>query len=293
MTATVRLLAATDRPALDAFLRTHAAQAMFLRANLAHSGLTDGVRPYQGRYAAAFAGDAAPGAAITGVAAHYWNGLVILLGGDHAAALAVAASAGRHVAGLIGLPDEVAAARTALGLGSRPVKVDSREGLYRLRITDMQVPAALRDGRQHCRPAVVPDLPLLAGWRFDFDVAMNGAADSAAARADAQEMVERWVAEGSQFVLCDGNRPVAGCCFNAQLPDMVQLGNVWTPPALRGRGHARAVVAGALLHAQRCGVSDAVLFTGDDNRAAQRAYVALGFQRIGDYAILLFADQGG
>jgi ribosomal protein S18 acetylase RimI-like enzyme len=284
--ATVRLLAAADRPALDAFLRAHAPQAMFLRSNLAQSGLVDGVQPYQGRYAAAFADGV-----ITGVAAHYWNGFVILLGG-HTAALALAVAAGRHVAGLIGLPDAVAAARGALGLGARPVKVDSREGLFRLRLADMAVPPALLDGRLQCRPAVVPDLPLLAGWRFDFDVAMNGATESAAARADAQEMVERWVAEGSQFLLCNDSRPVAGCCFNARLPDMVQLGNVWTPPELRGRGFARAVVAGALLQARRRDVAEAILFTGDDNAAAQRAYVALGFRRIGDYAILLFADQG-
>ncbi|MFC3676710.1 GNAT family N-acetyltransferase [Ferrovibrio xuzhouensis] len=288
MTAAVRLLAAEDRPALDAFLQAHAPRAMFLRANLAHSGLVDGVHPYQGRYAAAFAGDA-----ITGVAAHYWNGFVILLAGDHAAVLAATAAAGRHVAGLIGLPAEVAAARAALAARDRPVSVDSREGLYRLPLAGLQVPPALLDGRVHCRPAAVPDLPLLAGWRFDFDVAMNGATESAAARAHAQEMVERWVAEGSQFVLCDGNRPVAGCCFNATLPDMVQIGNVWTPPELRGRGHARAVVAGALQYARHRGVTDAILFTGDDNHAAQQAYVALGFTRIGDYAILLFADQGG
>src|SRR3546814_5637873 len=72
---------------------------------------------------------------------------------------------------------------------------------------------------------------------------------------------------------------------------MVQIGNVWTPPELRGRGYARAVVAGALQYARRRGVADAILFTGDDNHAAQQAYVALGFTRIGDYAILLFADR--
>ncbi|WP_370152987.1 GNAT family N-acetyltransferase [Ferrovibrio sp.] len=285
MTAAVRLLGDGDHPALDAFLRRHAPRAMFLRSNLAQSGLVDGVHPYQGRYAALFRDGA-----IDGVAAHYWNGLVILLAGGHAGALAPVAAAGRHVAGLIGLPEEVAAARTALQAQARPVRVDSREGLFRLDLARLRLPAPLQDGRLHCRPAAVPDLTLLAGWRFDFDVAMNGAAETAAARADAQEAVERWVAEGSQFVLCDGNRPVAGCCFNARLPDMVQIGNVWTPPELRGRGHARAVVAGALQHAQRLGATEAILFTGDDNLAAQRAYVALGFQRIGDYAILLFAD---
>jgi len=35
------------------------------------------------------------------------------------------------------------------------------------------------------------------------------------------------------------------------------------------------------------GVKKGILFTGEDNIAAQRAYEALGFRRIGDYSIVL------
>jgi predicted GNAT family acetyltransferase len=64
---------------------------------------------------------------------------------------------------------------------------------------------------------------------------------------------------------------------------------VWTPPELRGRGYARAVVAGSLLAVRVEGIRRAVLFTDDDNVQAQRAYVALGFARVGDYGIVLLA----
>ena len=69
---------------------------------------------------------------------------------------------------------------------------------------------------------------------------------------------------------------------------MVQIGGVWTAPALRGRGYARCAVAGSLQTARERGVLHAVLFTGETNPAAQAAYVAIGFRPVGDYAILLF-----
>ena len=78
--------------------------------------------------------------------------------------------------------------------------------------------------------------------------------------------------------------------FNARLADTVQIGGVWTPRALRGRGHARAVAGGSLLAARAAGVSRAVLFTPERNHAAQRAYESLGFRPIGDYSVIIFAD---
>jgi len=41
-----------------------------------------------------------------------------------------------------------------------------------------------------------------------------------------------------------------------------------------------------LLEARERGVLSSLLFTGDDNPAAQRAYQALGYERIGDYRIV-------
>lgn len=76
--------------------------------------------------------------------------------------------------------------------------------------------------------------------------------------------------------------PVSLSAINASLPDVVQLGGIYTPPALRGRGHARAAVAASLLAARERGASRAVLFT--KNPSAVRTYEALGFRRIGDYA---------
>ena len=79
---------------------------------------------------------------------------------------------------------------------------------------------------------------------------------------------------------------VSYCCYNARTAEAVQIGGVWTPVALRGRGYARAVVAGALQAAASEGVSRGVLFTPETNLPARRAYESLGFSVVGDYGLI-------
>jgi len=70
----------------------------------------------------------------------------------------------------------------------------------------------------------------------------------------------------------------------------VQIGGVYTPPAERSRGYAHCVIAQSLLDARDAGVSQAILFTGEENYAAQKAYIALGFQHVGDYRLLILRE---
>jgi predicted GNAT family acetyltransferase len=64
---------------------------------------------------------------------------------------------------------------------------------------------------------------------------------------------------------------------------------VFTPQALRGRGYARAVVAGSLAQARSAGVARAVLFTPRPDAVA--GYRAVGFEQIGRYGVVLFAAR--
>jgi predicted GNAT family acetyltransferase len=113
----------------------------------------------------------------------------------------------------------------------------------------------------------------------------NGPDLAASSRAE----IDRLQREGSHWIVLDGGQPVSYSAFNARLPDIVQVGGVWTPPELRGGGYGRAVVAGSLLDARAAGVDRAVLFTGEENRSARAAYEALGFRVVGDYALVIFA----
>ena len=95
---------------------------------------------------------------------------------------------------------------------------------------------------------------------------------------------------GGLFVAESGGALVAMTSFNARLPEMVQVAGVYTPPALRSRGYAQCVVAGHLIAARTAGVKRATLFTRAANLAAQAAYRGIGFNSIGDYALIVFAE---
>jgi len=95
-----------------------------------------------------------------------------------------------------------------------------------------------------------------------------------------------WQAQSAQWVLEVEGALVAYTGFNARLPDMVQVGGVYTPPELRGRGYARCVVAGALQSALSTGASRAVLFTPESNLPARCAYESVGFEVVGDYGLI-------
>ena len=93
---------------------------------------------------------------------------------------------------------------------------------------------------------------------------------------------------GHLFVAEAGGVPVAMSALNAVLPDTVQIGGVYTPPAFRSRGYGRAVVAGSLVTARDRGVVRSILFTDAENVGAQRAYRAIGFRIVGTYGVVFF-----
>ncbi|TMB36861.1 MAG: GNAT family N-acetyltransferase [Deltaproteobacteria bacterium] len=99
----------------------------------------------------------------------------------------------------------------------------------------------------------------------------------------AQELL---FADGALFVLEREGTVVSMAGFNARTAETAQVGGVYTPPELRGRGHARCAVAGALLAARASGASRGILFTAESNGPAQRSYQAIGFRPIGDYGLL-------
>jgi len=284
----VRTLSAGDGAALEEFLTPLAASSMFLRANSRAAGLVDRGEPLQGTYVAAI--DAGR---IAAVAAHFWNGMLVLQAPEPASLESLARAAirrsGRELRGLVGPWRQVQAARRALGLGDRSTALDSREELYELELSRLEVPPDLASGRLECRPPLAEDLDLVAAWRAAYAVEALGLSIGPELSAISRAEVERLAEEGSQWILLDRGVPVSYSAFNARLPDVVQVGGVWTPPELRGRGYARAVVAGSLLSARSETVRLAVLFTGEENRPARRAYQALGFRVIGDYGLVIFS----
>ena len=105
-----------------------------------------------------------------------------------------------------------------------------------------------------------------------------------------RQAIKGQIAEGRTWVIERKDEPMATSSFNASVQNatgvgIVQVGGVWTPPALRSQGYGRAAVATSLVDARASGIQKAVLFTGEGNIAAQKAYSALGFKHIGAYRL--------
>ena len=293
----IRLLQPGDEARADAFLATRPDTTMILRSNLARAGLVNEGRTYQGVYAAAFVNGK-----IEGLAATYSNDALVLAGGDHVVALteALAAARTRGFAATLGPAREVVLARrVASERFDAVLRRQSEEILYALTLDDLVVPPTA--ARLVARAPHADEMALVHAWRMRYAAETSNVVDTPETRLREHAFVDGIHEAGHDMLLFEGAIPVAYAAFNAALPEMVQVGGVFTPDELRGRGYARGVVAALLANARTRGVRRAILFTGEDNVAAQKAYAALGFQPIGDYAIASFGppsehasvDRGG
>jgi predicted GNAT family acetyltransferase len=194
---------------------------------------------------------------------------------------------GRKVKGLLGPWVEAEAALDALDLRTQLRAPLSPEDLFSLSLGELKVPHELARGRLTTRRAALDDFDTLAAWRVTYENEILSAAPGAETEARARADIQSWIAEGRVWLALENGAPVSMSGFNARLPDTVQVGGVFTPREFRGRGFARAAVAGSLLDARMEGARDAVLFTEVVNHRAKRVYAALGFQRVGDYGMIL------
>ncbi|MFN4098906.1 MAG: GNAT family N-acetyltransferase [Pararhodobacter sp.] len=277
------LIPATDAdlPAVEAFLAGHAETSMFLRANLQNPGLGN-----HAPHAMALALTRQAGA-ITGVFGITQAGYVLCQAPD-ATAEDWAAFArwlqGRPLAGATGEAAQIAQLTTALGLTSGDLALEDVQPLYRLALEDLRMDGLAPGSLRLAEP---DDHALLTRWFRTYE------AEALATRPDLAEKraVERADAaiSGDRLrVLIQDGEPVAMTAFNARLADMVQVGGVYTPPDGRGKHRARTAVALHLAEAREEGVSTAILFASGP--AACRAYEALGFQRIGAYALAILKE---
>lgn len=286
----IQILDESDQEALETFLRPRLASSLFLLSNSRMAGLVNQGLRHQGTYAAAVEKNGE----VTGVAAHYWNGNIVLQAPPASvpALLRAALIASPHkLKGLIGSVEQVEAGRRALAPGESQIQLDSAEKLYRLPLDELKVPPALQGGEVRGRRMETRDVELVTKWRAAFSVETLDEEDNASLQRRSRATALNSLEEGRTWLLEDeSGQPVAMTGFNAITDEAVQVGGVWTPPALRSRGYGRSVVAASLLDARREGVDEAILFTDEGNVPAQRAYEALGFEGVGDYRLLFFKE---
>ena len=269
-----------DRALLEALLLRRIDGAMFPLSNLRTQGVGRGDFPAADFRASRFW--LVGGQGVVGVNR---RGMVmpLLEGGADLSGLR-AAMAGCLVSGAVGPVACVRQVLAALGLDGLPARLDRDEPGFALDLAALRVPDA---AGAVLVPASDAWRDVLVAWRAAYHGDVLGTVGRQAQDRAAEE-IAGYIAEGSHRVLLRDGQPVAMTGFNARLAEIVQVGGVYTPPALRGRGHAKAAVALHLAEARDAGVGRAVLFAASE--AAARAYLGIGFQPSLEFALVLLTD---
>ncbi len=184
------------------------------------------------------------------------------------------------IAGIIGQADQVAAMHNVLQL--KTGDLHRVEPHFELELNALQQPET---AGMSLVPADQIDRDLLIAWRTQYGIDALDMASDAAAKQAAKD-VANMIQKGQHRVLLHNQTPVAMTGFNSVVDDTVMIGGVYTPSALRGRGFARAAVSMHLAQARETGIKTAVLSAA--NVAAAAAYIAIGFQQVGQFMIILF-----
>lgn len=274
----LRALGPGDEHALDIFLQRHWTTSVPLRAKLKAGGFEDQGQPNQGTYFAAW-----EGATIVGVAVHYTDDVVELQAPRalNQIVRGVVAASNRAVAAIQGPWPQVEAAVAALGL-KRDKMVGKAQIVSTLDLARMLTPDLIKRGQVKVRAATSADLEKLLPWYAASSAENNGLVPSS---DNARAPLEQKINTEAVFI-AETDRPVAMACFDVWYGDAVKIGAIYTPPAAKDNGFARAAVAGALLVAQGRGIARAVILCDKNDAAAQRAFGAIGFTTLSDYGVL-------
>ena len=288
MVSEVRILMPEDTPALREFLSAHWATSVFLQSNAHQTPIGEPGR-FAGRYVAKL-----EDGRITDIAAYYttFGTIVMQAPTNIAAVIAACIPPGQPLNGLLGPLDQVEEAAIVLNVQNRDALLDKPEILYALNLESLSLPSAFCTSGLHCRGARSEDMDTLVEWRVSYSIEALFAKDDEALLERVRKDIAHEISAGDIFVLESGGDEVsllAMASYNANTPDVVQIGGVWTPRELRNKGYGRAVTAGALDIARRAGVGKAVLFTPVSSLAAQKAYEGIGFEKIGHYGVRLYA----
>jgi RimJ/RimL family protein N-acetyltransferase len=281
-------LSSKDEAELESFLRSYPETSMFLRSNLRNSGIEyQSNTPYHGEYFAycnSFN-------EIQGIIAHYWNGNIMMQCPDLTVLKELFLYARPHftrpICGILGDERQAQIVIDLLEITPSSFALNAVDGLYQLLLSEMMVPNSFYQLKKakYCAPDI------LKKWLTDYHIEALGAdLNSPSSVESINNAIEEASNRDDLWTLEHKGLPRSLCGFNASLPDIVQIGPVWTPLEYRNQHYARTVVALCLQKAQKNGVKQAILFT--NNLAAERAYFSIGFKKIGQYRLAILKDGG-
>lgn len=199
---------------------------------------------------------------------------------------ALAAAIDEELPGVVGASPEAEtfAALWAARTGRR-TRLRMAQGVYALeRVRRVAaVPGAMR-------PAAPDDRRLLLDWWRAFAVEAieedEPDEDGVAAAVD-----HRLTAPASGFRLWDDDGAVSLAGFGGPTPNGIRIGPVYTPPELRGRGYASALVAALSAELLAGGRRLCFLYTNLANPTANAIYRRIGYELVCESAEIAFDPE--
>ena len=212
--------------------------------------------------------------------------LVLARPRDDAALEALAGAIDEELPGVVGAVPEVDrfaelwSARTGT-----EARVHIAEGVFALEGVE---PVTSASGGM--RDATEEDRPLLVEWYVAFEAEAFGDESD---RTRVEGMVDhRLRAVDSGLVVWDDGNAVSLAGFGGKTPNGIRIGPVYTPPELRGRGYATALVAELSQRLLDSGRTFCFLYTDLANPTSNRIYERIGYRRVCDAAEIRFLNPG-
>lgn len=275
----VRRLEETDRVAVEGYLEARPTETMFLGSNLAQSGFRGA-----GRYGGAFLG-AFQGTRLQGIVQLCRVGSLLLSVNVRDAVEPLARqvlSSGFAPRRFLGMANEIQDFLECYRrLAPAPPSIRmTRECLLQSLLPEhLAVPSM-----KGFRAATLEDVDGLIPWIVAFHQEELQEDPEKIDRADLREALELKIARGARYLLEIDGTPVSTLALTAEACGLVQVGGIFTPPELRGKGYAtRLLSAFAHFHLNALGARRVVLQVGEDNTPARRAYEKVGFRSSGRF----------
>ncbi len=158
-----------------------------------------------------------------------------------------------------------------VGLRGGGFRTGMPQGLYR--IDRVRPPTGVPGRMRRARPA---EIETLVSWGEGFG------RDTGIPFPSGREPVERWLEQGVAYVWDSDAVPVSLAVAHGRTQRGARVGYVYTPPELRGRGYAGALVASLSQSLLDGGCDFCVLYTDLTNATSNALYRRIGYRRIAE-----------
>jgi predicted GNAT family acetyltransferase len=139
--------------------------------------------------------------------------------------------------------------------------------------------------------ATAADRDLLVRWTLDFGIEALGDSDLTEAKRTVDARLGAGDSQAQGLYLWVDGAPVSMAGYTGPTPHGIRVGPVYTPPELRGKGYASALVAQMSQALLDGGRSFCFLFTNLANPTANHIYEEIGYEPVVDVDVYTFTSR--